>query len=144
MTHFTGTNIYLGNQFELVDVSDEWVRIHIGGKFYPQGENGRVLFKDKEGFLNWEDLSDESHFDISELVQILDFLDHNKDNPIFIHCEYAQSRSPAIVMTYLSKRTEILQRNFYGALDGFVKLYPGFVYPSGITKFLKNNWNKIT
>jgi protein tyrosine phosphatase len=143
MKHFEKTNIYLGNQFELTEIPKNWVKIHVGGKFYPKTIKQLTYKTIKDLYINWEDSSDENDFNIHELLQILDFMTTHKDDKLFIHCEYAQSRSPAVVMTYLAKRAKFLPNNFFGALEEFAKLYPDFVFPSGITKFLKKNWKFI-
>jgi hypothetical protein len=141
--HFEKTNIYLGNQFELYEIPKNWVRIHIGGKFYPKIRKQSIYKTKKELFVDWEDSANENDFNIHVLLQTLDFMTTHKDEKLFIHCEYAQSRSPAVVMTYLAKRARSLPNNFFGALEEFTKLYPDFVFPSGITKFLKKNWKLI-
>ncbi|MBC7471879.1 MAG: dual specificity protein phosphatase family protein [candidate division SR1 bacterium] len=143
MKHFKFTNIYLGDQYELSKIPKNWYKIHVGSKFFPNSKELKIYIDGNEMFVNWEDSSDENDFKTNDLIKILDFIYMYKNQNLFIHCEYAQSRSPAVLMAYLAKRTKILPDNFFDALEEFVKMYPKFVYPSGITKFLKTNWTLI-
>jgi hypothetical protein len=143
MKHFSKTNLYLGDQFELKKIPKDWAKVHIGSKFYPDTKKGKAVISNNELYINWMDSHDEKDFKVQELHEILNFIDEYSNQKTFVHCEYAQSRSPAVVMAYLSKRTDLLPKKFYPALEEFVKMYPAFVFPSGITKFLKRNWKEI-
>jgi protein-tyrosine phosphatase len=143
MKHFTPTHIYLGNQFELETVPKDWTKVHIGTKFYPKSITEVLHRLPDELFVNWQDSSDPSHFAVTDMLKVISFMHQNNSKSLFIHCEYAQSRSPAVVMAYLAKYTTILPKNFLLAIDTFSQLYPSFVYPTGITQFLRNNWEQI-
>lgn len=98
--------------------------------------------------VNWVD-GPAAYFDyqgqgVNTCERILDFLSRHKDQPRLIVCDQGMSRSPSIAMLYLAKR-------HYGEAIGYDKayeiiklLYPTYNPGSGITEFLKNNWNDIS
>lgn len=119
-----------------------YTKISLTHKDYPQNESYITFNQDGNLYINWQDWSEAEKFDITTLKLIFDFLDKHLDKPLVLYCDFAQSRSPAIVMAYLSSKG-VFSSNFYEALEQMQTIQPEFVFPSGITTFLKTNWREI-
>lgn len=152
MQNILNTNLYLGSkndyyliESEIEDKSD-WVFVHCCRSFYKnlKQKDTKVIIINKDLYIDWENLPDTSSFEISDFILAMDFLDkYIKTNKILIHCDWGQSRSPTLVLVYLAKRLKLIPNTFIGALEQFVKIYPDYHLPSGISKFVKLNWNEI-
>jgi protein-tyrosine phosphatase len=151
MFNFPNSNLYLTNKKEYLEninsYSDqEWTFVHIGEDLYNTQKvisNDPIFINKNHLYLNYQDLPDEKTFRVGDLNKTIDFIDKNNDKKVLIHCDYGHSRSPAIMMLYLAKRTKLLPNNFFLALEKFIMLYPDYLFTSGISKFIKKNWTKI-
>ena len=148
MQNILNTNLYLGSKNDYYSIKDksDWVFVHCCHSFYQTLENQevKVIILDKRLYIDWVDLPDISSFEISDFAQAMNFLDkYIKTNKILVHCDWGQSRSATLVMVYLAKRLELIPNTFIEALEKFVKVYPDYQLPSGISKFVKINWKDI-
>jgi protein tyrosine phosphatase len=151
MQNILNTNLYLGskNDYYLTEDKTDWVFVHCCNSFYKNLDqkyqnNNKVAIINRDLYIDWEDLPDINSFEISDFILAMDFLDkYIETNKILIHCDWGQSRSPTLVLVYLAKRLKLIPNTFIGALEKFVKIYPDYHLPSGISKFVKLNWGDI-
>lgn len=163
MFNYSNSNLFLGTkreykQNELFNSqnskeSNEWAFVHIGEELFKQTTQGlkgwkakdRIYIQGNHLYLYWLDLPDQDSFNLDELQVVLDFIDQKamKNKKIFIHCDYGQSRSPSIFMTYINKRFEKNNKNFEECAKEFNQIYLEYFYPTGISNFLENNWSEI-
>lgn len=111
----------------------------------PKEKSYYIKFEDKKHlYINWVDEPTGKYFKVETFIEAMNFIDKfiSQNKKIFIHCDQGQSRSPALAMTYLAKRTDFLGDEFDQAYNGFKQIYPNF-NPSGIIKFIENNWEEI-
>ena len=94
-----------------------------------------------ELYVNIIDESDPSYFKLEIFKDVITWL--NAREKVFIHCDYGQSRSPSLCMLYGSKVLKVLPKDFLDCIRVMKSIQPDFVTPSGITKFLKKNWNNF-
>lgn len=146
-------NVYIGNKYELSQLNDNWAVVH-ACKTSHQNKLGYtkpikdspyyIVFLDGNHlYLNWVDEPSGRFFQVDTFKTALDFIDeHIKDKDVFIHCDQGESRAPTLGMVYLAKRTNFLEDDFAQALTEFKQLYPSY-NPSGIIKFVQQNWNDI-
>ena len=134
---------YLENEFN----ESEWAFVHIGKELFnkfKESDHKGVLYTNKNHlYLSWLDVPEKSEFDKASLEAVFNFIDSHKNLKVLVHCDYGQSRSPAILMAYLSKRTEFLPKTFYKAVTKFKEIYPDYFFTGGITLFIKSFWNDI-
>lgn len=147
------TNIFIGNKDDekLID-KKSYVIVHACkscfdkvdvNKGYCSNENIKEL--EDELYINWVDLPDSNSFDLKTFNNTLLWMKENysEDKNMLVHCDWGQSRSPTLVMVFMAKVLKILPDTFFDALSQFKKLYPDYITPSGISKFTKENWEKI-
>jgi hypothetical protein len=115
----------------------------------PYEDLSNLIIENNHLYLNWQDMPNLSEFDkdnrgVANLNSLMDYIDLNIDNSkIYIHCDYGQSRSPAIAMLYLSKRTKKLPSDFESAKIKFGIEYPDYFSNTGITKYIGVNWEEL-
>lgn len=75
----------------------------------------------------------------------LDFVEeHRGEQQVLIHCNKGQSRSPALAMLYLAKRTsEISDRSYGDARQEFQDFYPRFQPDRGVDAYLRDYWSAL-
>ena len=147
------TNLFIVNKEDGGEINKgDFVIIHACKSYFDQipksntyKKNIKIRELNEELFLNWIDLPEASDFDIDTFNLALEWIKENytSSRQILIHCDWGQSRSPTLTMVFMAKILKILPDNFYDALKEFKVLYPEYVTPSGISKFVKVNWSKL-
>jgi len=146
-------NIYLGNKkdYEKIKNKTEWAFVHASKGFYDQAvKNPNIemtsnfYILENHFYTDWVDQENLNLFKKPSFIKAMDFVDSwKKEKDVLIHCDYGQSRSPSLVMLYLAKRTNLLENSFFSALEKFKQIYPDYFFPSGISRFIKDNWNEL-
>jgi protein tyrosine phosphatase len=117
-----------------------------------QDYNGsKLAIFDNHLFVNWEDYQDKDYYDLVTLLSILKVISTNlkKFDKVIVNCNWAQSRSPNIVMTFLAKKTDYFKKNlgdkpkFKEVQTEFKKQYPEYLLDTGIGKFVEDNWEEL-
>ena len=118
------TNLYVGSKldFESLEDKNNWFFKHVCKSYFDKltielKNNQRVVESDNELYLNWVDLPE------PETFQVQDFI---------------------LAMVYLSKRLKLLPQGFLEALSVFKSIYPNYQLPSGISKFVGQNWSNLS
>ncbi len=146
------TNLYIGNKEDEKKTNRrEFVIIHACKSYFDIiksetfEKNSKIKLSNNELYINWEDLPDSDYFDILTFNQVLFWMKYyySGDQKILVHCDWGQSRSPTLVLVFMSKVLKVLPDNFFDALEEFKILYPEYVTPSGISKFVKANWKNL-
>jgi protein tyrosine phosphatase len=142
--------IQLGSKadyYKISELKNNWSYVHIGTELFEKNNTTKTnmdyYISGNHFYLNWKDLPELNEFNVETLIKLFNFLDLNINSTTFIHCDYGQSRSPAITMAYLSKRTDIIPKTFYKAVMAFKEIYPDYFVTGGITLFLKKEWVNI-
>ena len=146
-------NIHIGAKSDLYQLNDDWAFVHacktshkerLGYTKPPKNEPYYIEFREQNHlYINWVDEPTGEYFKIKTFHTALNFIDeYIQKKEIFIHCDLGQSRAPTLGLVYLSKRTDFLDNDYDQALEKFTECYPNF-NPSGITKFVKINWDQI-
>ena len=143
--------IYLGSKIDYFNMEniitqDDWVFVHIGSELFDKfkkNDSKDYYIIDNHLYLSWEDLPENGNFNIDTIIKIFDFIDSFRDKMLYIHCDYGQSRSPAVLMAYLSKRTDYLPKANYKAVVQFNQIYPDYFSQGGISLFIKREWDNI-
>lgn len=106
-----------------------------------------VARRDSDLYLNIVDMDRKLSHDYTEPIvsAALDFIDENIDSQeVLIHCNQAQSRSPALAMLFLAKRRdEISDTSYRHAKDELGNLYPGYSPGKGIEAYLGDYWDQL-
>lgn len=146
-------NITIGSKSDLYAIDDSWAVVHACKTSHKQrlgytrpikDSPHYISFRDNNHlYINWVDEPSGKYFQIETFIEALDFIDeYIGDREIFIHCDLGQSRSPTLAMVYLAKRTDFLEDDFGSTYNKLKEHYPEFA-PSGIIKFVQNNWDDI-
>ena len=146
------TNLYIGSKLDFESLKDKnnWAFIHACKSYFDKlflelKNNQRVVEYDNELYLNWVDLPEPETFQVQDFIQAMDFVDKNISyNKVLVHCDWGQSRSATLAMVYLSKRLKLLPQGFLEALSVFKSIYPNYQLPSGISKFVGQNWGNLS
>jgi len=59
---------------------------------------------------------------------------------VLVHCNKAFSRSPSIILAYLSNRGILVNGSYFLAAESFKQTYPFYNPNTGIALYLKSNW----
>ncbi len=150
MVEIIKNRIHLGSKedyFKIAKIHNDWVYVHIGTELFNTNNSSKTkndyIIDGNHFYLKWQDLPNLDEFNVETLQILFNFLDSYKDKNTFIHCDYGQSRSPAITMAYLSKRTEELPTTHYKAIESFKLIYPNYYVLGGITTFIREEWKII-
>jgi hypothetical protein len=158
MKQLFNSNLYLGPKSDLILTDNQsWYYVHAcKSSFIERYGNGpydanirTIMIEDNHLYLNFEDLPNITEFDkdnhgIDNLNTLMDYIDkHIQDHKVYIHCDYGQSRSPAIAMLYLAKRTDFLPNDFEQAKIKFAIEYPDYFSETGISEYVGVNWDKF-
>lgn len=73
------------------------------------------------------------------------FIKENTDEGrnVFLHCNNGGSRSPSLAMAYLAMKGLIPAGSYDKAAEAFIKIYPEFSPGTGISAYLRNNWERV-
>jgi protein tyrosine phosphatase len=148
MKEILKNKLYLGNKLDyLLNIDQDWAFVHIGTKLFDENNstntNSDYYITNKQFYIKWQDMPDFEEFNVDTLEKLFDFIDGNSKGITLIHCDYGQSRSPAITMCYLVKRKKLLNINFEKSVKEFQLIYPDFFAEGGITKYIKQEWNNF-
>ena len=132
-------SFYLGDRGEYLENANNYQRIVQFNHRLDLDNTGQNI-DSKTFVLPWQDIPETQEFNPTGLQRALGWLDI--DGVRLVHCDYGQSRSPALAMTYLAKRVW-LEPEFFRALERMVTIYPEMVYPSGLLRFVKEHWQDI-
>jgi len=146
--------LFIGSRDDYTTLPDKekWVFVHAAASFFDKVKHDNLektkgfIESKNELYLNWLDTPDETQFSVEQFNTAFHFIDfylQNNEKKCLIHCDFGQSRSASLVLFYLAKRTTILPNSFFPALKKFKELYPDYVYPSGISRFIKKNWKVL-
>lgn len=111
----------------------------------PARDRADYIVAEGDGWLslNWVD-GPEELFDwggVDPWRAAFDFIDRSKD-PVLVHCDKGQSRSPTLALAYLGRRTDAIPDDWFPAVEAFQALYPGYA-PNGIYFWLAANWQHL-
>lgn len=158
MFQLLNTNLYVGSKYELNQTNEvNWAFVHACktshferlGRQINTSPHYIIFEEDSHLYINWVDAPSPVMFDwngegIKNFIIALDFIDKwISTKKVFVHCDQGQSRSPAVVMLYLAKRSKLISADFEKAKLEFAKIYPDYFVDSGITKFIGQNWNNL-
>jgi protein-tyrosine phosphatase len=145
------SELYFGSNqgFKNLENKQEFAIVHFCKSSFEKYSNNdkkiniqkNIYELNNELFVNIIDEKDPNYFEFEMFVNVINWL--NKREKVFIHCDYGQSRSPSFCMLYGSKILRILPNDFLECVRIMKKIQPDFVTPSGITKFLKQNWKQF-
>lgn len=151
MFQIPNSSLYFGSNDGLKSLENkqEFAIIHFcKSSFEKQLNNDKKIILEKniyelnnELFVNIVDEQNPEYFDFEMFVEIIKWLNYREK--VFVHCDYGQSRSPSFCMLYGSKILKVLPPDFLDCIRVIKKIQPEFVTPSGITRFLKNNWKRF-
>ncbi len=153
-------NLFVGNESDcFYDGREDWVVIHackspchqraVGyrGNLNKNHPNYLILERENHLFLNMVDMNMMlSHEYTKPIVETtLDFIERNINSKnILIHCNLGRSRSPALVMLFLTKRKDVLPNTSYEkAKKEFMKLFTNYIPGTGIERYLENYWDQL-
>lgn len=105
-------------------------------------DNPHYLFKreDKGIYLNMIDGEDPAYIHDDMINAALEFMKEKLDNdePVFVYCSLAESRSPSIVLMYLLEN-DLIEKNEMTFLT-FKKEYTNYKPGLGNFLYIKNRW----
>ncbi|OFX51315.1 MAG: hypothetical protein A2046_03985 [Bacteroidetes bacterium GWA2_30_7] len=106
-----------------------------------------ILERGNHLFLNMVDMDVPLSHEFTEpiVTTALDFIDRNiATKKILIHCNLAQSRSPALALLFLAKRKGIINNESYQrAKEDFIKLYLNYNPGKGVESYLIKHWGDL-
>jgi predicted protein tyrosine phosphatase len=128
-------NLFIGDRDEWARGRPDWAVIHAEKKMHREYvERHRLVFRDavpsrdgKELYLAFEDARKADQVNTRCIGPALDFAHSQlaRRRKVLIHCIAGLSRSPAIVLLYLLKYTDLLPKtNIFDAIFSFSEIYP--------------------
>lgn len=110
----------------------------------PKGPEYLVAKRGNELYLNLVDSDDPNFIPDAAINSALVFIkDHlNKNQPVFIHCNYGKSRSPSLAFLYLYSIGK-LPREYHNALRTFKTLYPDYDPALGMALYAKKRIREL-
>lgn len=153
--------LYTGNENDFMDYfgSDDVALINLASTVHSKilgykpdkSSEQYVLYFDVKNNIasaNFVDSLDPKYFDYmgngqQVFTKLLDFLEERHDIKTLISCNLGMSRSNALAMLYMSKRTKEISDDFEKAIEEFKVIVPFFNPSLGIYLYLKNNWAYI-
>ncbi|MDZ7688606.1 MAG: dual specificity protein phosphatase family protein [Halobacteriales archaeon] len=151
-------NLFVGADDSCVKGGNgDWAVVHackhpchqraVGGQVSQSHPNYLVLEDGDDLYLNIVDMNQKQKHEFMEpmVSATLEFVDEFREGKqVLIHCNQGQSRSPALAMLYLAKRTDELPDDSYPvAANEFRNLYPRFSPGQGIHLYLQDHWNHL-
>jgi hypothetical protein len=152
------TNAEQSNMLSSLDKDNKNFYIHISEKSEKFFKIDKSQYKGLETlsllnhfFVNWQDTNQASYYKVETLLNLLELIDQKivTYDKVVLNCNWAQSRSPNVAMTYLAKRTNFFEKNGKTKLDftscrkEFIKLYPDYLTDSGIGLFIERYWDEL-
>ena len=152
-------NLYVGDDRDCRSVSTDWAVVHackhpchqhaVGYRGNLSQDHPEYLVAPRETdlFLNIVDMDRQLSHEYTEPIvsSALDFIgEHITSRKVLVHCNQAQSRSPAIALLYLSKRAGELPDSSYGeAKQEFRTVYPRYQPGRGVEAYLQSYWDQL-
>lgn len=131
----------------LVSACQSWHYQRIGctRKNPPAKDRADYIVAEGDGWLslNWVD-GPEELFEwggTEPWTRAFDFIDRQTD-PVLVHCDKGQSRSPTLTLAYLARRASEIPAGWFPAVEAFQALYPNYA-PNGIYFWLSANWGLL-
>jgi len=154
------SNLYVGSQSDcFYDNKNDWIVIHackdpchkysVGYRGNLNKNHPNYLIKKMKNhlFLNMVDMNQPLSHEYTEpiIITSLNFIEENiNQKNILIHCNLGFSRSPALTLLFLAKRTnEISDKSYNDAKNDFIKIYPNYRPRTGIEIYLKKYWDYV-
>lgn len=153
------SNLYVGDEQDCVGVSDDWAVVHAAkhpchqtavgysGNLSQDHPEYLVASRGDEVFLNLVDMDRKLDHGYTEPIvsAALDFIgDYIESTPVLVHCNKGESRSPALALLYLSKRSDVITDSSYREAKGeFLGLYPSFRPGRGVDAYLRDFWHQL-
>jgi predicted protein tyrosine phosphatase len=100
--------------------------------------------RERRLYLNIVDVDDPAYIAKAIIDATLGFLDEamRSGEPVLVHCNQGESRSPSLGLLYLAARTGVLATASLPAAEAdFRKLYPRYNPKAGIRGFLARHWH---
>ena len=151
MIQIPNSSLYFGSSeaYQNLENKAHYTVVHFCKSFFEKHVNSNQILTIQKNiyeykcelFVNIIDESNSDYFELGMFKEIITWL--NGREKVFIHCDYGQSRSPSLCMLYGSKILKVLPSNFLESIRVIKSIQPEFVTPSGITIFLKRNWNNF-
>jgi predicted protein tyrosine phosphatase len=128
-------NLFIGDRDEWVRGRPDWAVIHAEKEMHREYvERHRLIFRDavrspdgNELYLAFEDAMKVDQVNTRCIRPALDFAHSHlsRKRKVLIHCITGLSRSPAIILLYLLKYTDLLPKtNIFDAIFSFSEIYP--------------------
>jgi predicted protein tyrosine phosphatase len=128
-------NLFIGDRDEWVRGRPDWAVIHAEKEMHREYvERNRLIFRDavpspdgKELYLAFEDAMKGDQVNTRCIRPALDFAHSHlaRKRKVLIHCITGLSRSPAIILLYLLKYTDLLPKtNIFDTIFSFSEIYP--------------------
>ena len=153
-------NLFVGDESDcFYNEKEGWAVVHtckhpchqkaIGyrGSLNRNHPNYLILERSNHLFLNMVDMDMRLSHEFTEpiVTAALDFIENHIDTKgILIHCNLAQSRSPALAMVFLAKRKSSISNETYPlAKEDFIKLYPNYTPGRGVESYLIKHWRDL-
>lgn len=145
--------VFVGSMDDLTATNDsEWAFVHATKSIFNtlSCPTNRVIHEEGNRlYLNWIDVEDYRFFDYEEagvqnVIAALDFIDNwRRHKKVLIHCDQGVSRGPSLGMTWLFKRSGMIDNGISANRKKFLDIYPEYYPTGGIHMFLFLNWGDI-
>ena len=147
--------IFVGNQYEISKLSDDFNIVHAAKEpFHKElvGYNGKKCPPDKYFYKDEKQASlciidfpssfQWDYFPENMLKLTMEFIDTSlKDcKKVYIHCNQGMSRAPSIAFMYLVSRGLIREGDLEGDLNYFLEIYPSYRPANGIFENIKRKY----
>jgi len=150
-------NLFIGNDYDCFTCSDGFSVIHACKTCHQKGigyrgslpsshPNYLVFEQENHLYLNMVDMENEllPRFTHPIMNRAILFIEKNiTKNPILIHCNQGQSRSPSVGLVYLARENKIASNSYFEARKDFLNVYPNYLPGRGIELYLMNNWEDL-
>lgn len=154
-------NLFVGDEADcFYEESPDWAVIHackhpchqrsVGyrGNLNRNHPNYLILENGKHLFLNMVDMNMPLSHEFTEpiVTTTLNFIEkHIDSNSILIHCNQGLSRSPALALLFLAKRSKTISNESYQeAKKEFIEIFPAYQPGRGIDIYLNKFWDDLS
>lgn len=106
-----------------------------------------VSSREPDLYLNIVDMDRKLSHEYTEPIvsATLDFIEEKiESNDVLVHCNKGRSRSPALAMLFLGKRTdEFSDSSYRDAKHAFKDIYPRYQPGRGVEAYLRDYWDEL-
>lgn len=100
-----------------------------------------IAYRDKEVFMNLVDAKTALYIPERLILEILEFINSNKEEKILIHCNAGESRSAGIGFLFLNRYTDTFKgKSLAEAFNIYKDIYPSFNPGIGMRDTIKKLW----